>query len=64
MEPRSEWNIQDVMVTHKWEGLWIPGICLNEEFIAPALQGLETFRVIDVVNQNTAIGTTIESHAE
>ena len=33
---------------------------LNQEFIPPAIQRLETLRIVDIVHKNTAVSTTIE----
>lgn len=49
--------------THEWEAVWISRWCLNQEFIPPAIESIETFRVVDIVNQNTAVSAPIERYS-
>jgi hypothetical protein len=49
---------------YEWEVLRIPRACLDEEFVSPAVQGLETLGVVYVVYQNTAVGSPIECNTQ
>lgn len=51
-------------MTHKRKALGISRGRLDEEFVAPAIQRLETLRVVDIVDQNAAISTSIESDTQ
>lgn len=37
---------------------------LNQEFISPAVQSLKRIRRSNIVNQHTAVGPAVESHAQ
>lgn len=37
---------------------------MDQELISPAVEGVETLGIVDVVDEHTAVGTTIESNAE
>lgn len=37
---------------------------LNQEFVSPALQGLETLCVVDVVHEHTAVGSTVKGNSQ
>jgi hypothetical protein len=51
-------------VTHEWEALGIHRAGLDQEFVSPAVEGVETLGVVDVVDEHTAVGTTIESNTK
>ena len=46
--------------TYKGEILRIMRTSLNQEFIPPAIQRLETLRIVDIVHKNAAVSTTVE----
>lgn len=50
--------------TNEWEVGRVPRRSLDEEFISPAVQCLETLGIVHVVDQNAAISTSVERHAE
>jgi hypothetical protein len=37
---------------------------LNQELVSPAVKGVETLGVVDIVDKHAAVGTTVESNAE
>ena len=37
---------------------------MDQEFVSPAIEGIETLGVVDIVDEHTAVGTTIESNTE
>ena len=37
---------------------------MDQEFVSPAVEGVETLGVVDIVDQHTAVGTTIESNTK
>lgn len=51
-------------MTHEWEALGIHRTGLDQEFVSPAVESVETLGVVDVVDEHTAVGTTIESNTE
>lgn len=53
-----------VWYTHKGEALRITGASLNQKFIPPAIQRLETLRVVYIVDQHTAVGASVECDAQ
>lgn len=40
------------------------GTCLNQELVSPAVQGLKALRAVNVIDQHTAIGSTVECHTQ
>lgn len=50
--------------THKREVLWISRTGLDQEFIPPAVEGVEALGVVDIVDQYTAVRAPVESHAQ
>ena len=42
----------------------IPKTCLNQKFISPSVQRLETLARVDVVDQDAAIGSSVERDAQ
>jgi len=34
---------------------------LDQKLVSPGVEGIEGFRVIDIIDKNAAIGTTVES---
>ena len=55
----------DLVAQHdKREVLGIPGAGLDEEFVPPAVQGLERLGAVDVVNEDAAIRATVECDTE
>jgi hypothetical protein len=46
--------------THKWEALRVTGARLDEEFIPPTVQSFEALWIVNIVNQNTAVGSTVK----
>jgi hypothetical protein len=37
---------------------------LNQELVSPAVEGVETLGVVYIVDEHTAVGTTVESNTE
>jgi len=37
---------------------------LDQKLVSPAVEGVETFGVVDVVDEHAAVGTTVESNTE
>lgn len=52
------------MVTHEREALRISGARLDQELVSPTIQGLETLRVIDVVDEHAAVGAPVERNTQ
>lgn len=50
--------------TYKWEALRVARARLNQKLIPPAVQGFETLCVVHVVDQNTAVGSSVESDTQ
>lgn len=50
--------------TNKWEVGRVPRRSLDEKFVSPAVQRLETLGIVHVVDQNAAISTSVERYAE
>ena len=42
--------------------LRIPRACLYQEFVPPAIQGVEAFRVVDIIYKYTAVCPSVESY--
>lgn len=51
-------------VTYERKILRIMRTSLDQEFIPPAIQRLETLRIVDIVHKNTAVRTTVERDAQ
>ena len=49
---------------NKGEVLWVPGAGLDEEFVPPTVQGLERLGAVYVINEDTAVRTTVERDTE
>jgi hypothetical protein len=49
---------------YKREALRIHGAGLDQELVSPAVEGVETLGVVYIVDEHTAVGTTIESNTE
>lgn len=50
--------------THKWEAFRVSRASLDEELVPPAIQCLKALRVIDVVDQNAAVSSSVECDAK
>ena len=50
--------------THEWEALRIHGTGLDQELVPPAVECVETLRVVDVVYEHAAVGAAVEGYAE
>ena len=61
-EPYAE--ASSVRDSYKREALRIPRASLDKELVAPAVKGFKTLRVVDIVYQNTAVGTSVECNAQ
>lgn len=57
-------DIDLVAQHHERKRVGVPGGCLNEELVAPRIEGVEGFGVVDVEDEHTAVGTTVEGHTE
>lgn len=40
------------------------GARLDEELVPPAVKGLEALRAVDIVDENTTIGATVECNTQ
>lgn len=49
---------------YKGKALGVHGAGLDEEFVPPAVERVETLGVVDIVDENAAVGTTVESHTK
>jgi hypothetical protein len=49
---------------HKWEVLRIMRARLDEELVPPAIQSLERFGTVNVINKDTAVCPTVKCYAE
>ncbi len=50
--------------THKWEAFRVHGTGLHQKLVSPAIQGIEALRVVDIVDENAAVGAAIEGHTQ
>ena len=55
---------KSVRGSHEWKSFRVPGTGLDEEFIPPTIQSLKTLRVVHIVHENAAIGSTIKRHSK
>lgn len=46
--------------TYEWEALGIHGARLDQKLVSPAVQCLEALRVVDVVDQDTAVCSPVK----
>jgi len=53
-------DINLIAKNNKREVVWIVWICLNKEFVPPAVKCLEALGAVDVVYKYAAISTAIE----
>jgi hypothetical protein len=56
--PASTWY----PATYKWEALRVHWAGLNQKLVAPAVQGIETLRVVDIVDEHAAVGASVKSN--
>ena len=54
---------ESIALTHEWEAVRISGRCLNQELVPPAIKRIETLRIVDIVDQHAAVGTSVESNS-
>lgn len=47
--------------TYERETLWVAWARLYEELISPAVQSVETLRVIHIIYEHTAVGASVKS---
>lgn len=52
------------VLAHEWEVLGVPRRGLDQELVTPAVESVEALGVVDVEDQNTAVGTSVECHAQ
>ena len=57
-------DVDFISEDHEGEGFWVARGGLNEEFVAPGVEGLEGFGRVDVVDEDAAVGATVEGYAE
>lgn len=50
--------------TYKREALWVHGAGLDQELVPPAVECVETLRVVDVVYEHAAVGAAVECDTE
>lgn len=62
--PATLLHINLVPQNHKRKGVRIPRSRLLKELVSPAVQRLETFQVVDVKDEDTAIGSTVKRNSE
>jgi hypothetical protein len=55
---------RDSRATHKWEVFRIARASLDQELVPPAVECLETLGVVHVVDQDTAVGSSVEGNAQ
>lgn len=51
-------------MAYEGETLRVHRAGLDQEFVSPAVEGVETLGVVDVVDKYAAVGTTVESDTE
>ena len=56
--------VDESVLAHEGEALGVHGTGLNQELVSPAVKGVETLGVVDVVDENTAVSTTVECNTE
>ena len=49
---------------YEGEALWIARGGLDEELVAPAIEGVKTLGVVNVINKDAAVCTTVEGNAQ
>lgn len=57
-------QINFVAYDNKGEILWVSGAGLDEEFVSPAIKGLECVRHCDVIDQYTAVSSSVKRHTQ
>jgi hypothetical protein len=50
--------------TYEWEALRVHGASLDQKFVPPAVECVETLGVVDVVYEHAAVGATVECDTE
>lgn len=50
--------------TYEWESLWVSWACLDQKLIPPAVESLKTLGVVHIVDQDTAVGSTVEGDSQ
>lgn len=50
--------------TYEWKVFRISWAGLYQEFVPPAVQGIEALRVVNVVDKHTTVSAPVESDAE
>lgn len=48
---------------YEGKALWIARGGLDEELVAPAIEGVKTLGVVNVINKDAAVCTTVEGNA-
>jgi hypothetical protein len=51
-------------MAYEGEALGVHGAGLNQELVSPAVEGVETLGVVDIVDEYAAVCTTVESNTE
>jgi len=51
-------------MAYEGEALRVHRACLNQELVSPAVEGIETLGVVDIVDEDAAVCTTVESNTE
>ena len=49
---------------YEGEALWIARGGLDEEFVAPAIERVKTLGVVNVINKDATVCTTVEGNAQ
>ena len=57
-------NVNLVAQNDKWEALRIMRTGLDEKFISPAVKSLKRLCIVDIVNEDTTVGASIECNSE
>jgi hypothetical protein len=50
--------------TYEWEALRVHGASLHQKLVPPAVQCIETLRVVHVVHEHAAVGAAVEGNAQ
>lgn len=52
-----------LIFTYEWERLGVHWASLDQELVSPAVQCVETLRVVHVVYEHAAVGAAVKGHA-
>lgn len=49
---------------YEWEALGVHGASLDQELISPAVESVETLRIVNIVHEHAAVGAAVEGDTQ